>query len=421
MALINRGIIDNVEASYIETYLGKKGFKRTEDERGVQLEEWINTLINDEKIDMNSFEEFLFNELFLGKRKLIRIYQLDNINKIKYIEDWQDILEERYGVTEFNFNDILGTRVNRQVNRKIAAVHYKENEKGEITRLQILFVCYVEIDDKNGYRDSCAYIPVDIDFLQRKMILKAWNRNGVIEQYRADALTDSVKNTMSSVFGVMTTDYKIKHKKVLYNMSKGLVDLVYNKIPAFGQISLVQKYVDDFEQLVLGGLPIVNLSEDENGRKMIPQGVMEFSDEIKKAIERLAISDYFFDRSYDEIWNMGIEAIIAKIKFNDSENILASLSGEDSEKPIFCSKTFMYLKKSMEDSKLVEKLWVVKKRRRGALNIRYDATNEEYLGVLIRFGVRYTDEDLNEAMEIYKEYESETSRKIADYNKRYVS
>lgn len=97
------------------------------------------------------------------------------------------------------------------------------------------------------------------------------------------------------------------------------------------------------------------------------------------------------------------------------------MSSQDSEKPIFCSKTFMYLKKSMEDAKLVEKLWVVKKRSRGKINIRYDATNEEYLGILIKFGVRYAEEDLDVAMEIYKEYESEISRKIAIGNKRQVS
>lgn len=421
MALINKGIIDNVEAAYIETYLRKNGLIPTEDEKGIQLADWINTLIKTNIIEINTFEEFLFNELFWGKRKLIRIYQLGDINKIKYIEDWKDSLEERYGVKKFNFNDILGTHVNRQESRKIAAIHCEENEKGEIARLQILFVCYVEISDKNGYRDSCAYIPVDIDFLQRKMVLKAWNRQGVIEQYRADTLTDSVKSIMCNLFGVITTDYKINHKKVLYSMSKGLVDNVYNKIPAFNQIDLMQKCVDDFEQSILERLPIVHIDENEDGKKKIPQGVMEFSDEIKKAIERLVVSDYFFDRSYDEIWNMGIEAIIARIKFNDSENILASLSGQDSEKPIFCSKTFMYLKKSMEDAKLVEKLWVVKKRSRGKINIRYDATNEEYLGILIKFGVRYAEEDLDVAMEIYKEYESEISRKIAIGNKRQVS
>ena len=421
MGLINKGIIDNIGADYIETYLAKAGFKRTEEERGIRLEDWINKLISDKKIDMENFEGFLSNELFWGKRKLIRIYQLGNINKIKYIEDWKALLEERYEIRDFDHNAILATHVNQREKRKIAAIHYEENEKGEMTRLQILFACYMEIDDGNGYRDSCAYIPVDIDFLQRKMILKAWNRNRVIDEYRADTLTDRVKSIMCDVFGVITTDYGLNHKNVLYNMSKGLVDLVYNKIPAFGQISMLQKYVDDFEQLILEGLPISHIDECEDGKKKVPRGVMDFSDEIKKVIERLAVSDYFFDRSYDEIWNMGIESIIAKIKFNDNENILTSLSGEDSEKPIFCSKTFMYLKKSMEDSKLVERLWVVKKRNRGRINIRYDATNREYLGILIKFGVRYTEEDLDAAMEIYKEYESETTGKIAVNNKRQVS
>ena len=119
MALINKGIIDNVEAAYIETYLRKNGLIPTEDEKGIQLADWINTLIKTNIIEINTFEEFLFNELFWGKRKLIRIYQLGDINKIKYIEDWKDSLEERYGVEKFNFNDILGGTTSRKRTHKI--------------------------------------------------------------------------------------------------------------------------------------------------------------------------------------------------------------------------------------------------------------------------------------------------------------
>lgn len=168
-------------------------------------------------------------------------------------------------------------------------------------------------------------------------------------------------------------------------------------------------------------MPIVNIDVNEDGIKVIPKGVMEFSDEIQKALERLAISDYFYNRSYDEIWDMGVDAVIAKIKFNDNENILTSLSGEESDKPIFCTKTFMYLKKSMEDSKLVERLWVVKNRNRGTLNVRYDAIDEEYLGIMIRSGIRYTGEDLEAALEIYKNYESRTIKTITRNDKRNVS
>lgn len=420
MSLINQGIIDNVEASYIEIYLREKKIQRTDDEMGISIKDWINNLLSDKKIDEDAFEEFLFEELFLGKRKLIRIYQLDNMKKIKYLEDWQKKISENYNVNDLDFNAILDTRVNSSETRKVAAVHYDENEKGELTRLQILFMCFIQVNNGNGYRDTCAYIPVDINFTQKIMILKAWNRKGVIEEYRADVLTDNIKKSMSLIFGVTTRNFMIKHKQVLYNMSKQLVDDVHNKIPAFIQIPDLQKCIDEFEQLVFSELSITNVREDEKGKKVIPKGVMEFSDEIRKAIERLSISDYFYDRSYDKIWNMGIDAIIAKIKFNDNENILTSLSGEDSETPIFCTKTFMYLKKSMEDSKLVEILWIVKNRSKGTLNIRYNATEEEYLGVLIKFGVRYKEEDLKDVMEIYKTYETRTFKNITSNDKRNV-
>lgn len=422
MALINRAIVENVEGSYIETYLTKNGFRKSDEEAGISVEAWVNSLLDKNEINVEEFEEFLFHELLMGKRKLIRVYQLDDIKRIKFSEDWNEILAEKYEVTSLNFSAVLDTYPNSKNSRKIAAIHSEENEKGELTRLQIIFVCWIEVNEEETYRDSYAYIPVDIDFAKKTMLIKAWNRYGLpVESQRAEALLDHIRSIMALSFHVSTRRYMIKHKKVLYNMSKGLVDEVYNKIPAFSHISILNDLINNFEQTVLSELPIVNVDIDENGKKVIPKGVMEFSDEIKKALERLAISDYFYDRSYDEIWDMGVDAVIAKIKFNDNENILTSLSGEESDKPIFCTKTFMYLKKSMEDSKLVERLWVAKNRNRGTLNIRYDATDEEYLGIMIRSGIRYTVEDLEATLEIYKNYESRTIKTIAKDNKRNVS
>ncbi len=422
MALINRSIVENIEAKYIETYLMQKGFKKGDEEEGISVVDWVNNLLDENKIDIDEFERFLFHELFLGKRKLIRVYQLGNTKKIKFPEDWIDILVEKYGVASLDFSAILSTFVNSKNRIKIAGIRSEENEKGELTRLRILFVILIEVYEGGTYRDSYAYIPVDIDFIKRIMLIKVWNRYGIPdENQRPEALLDHIKSIMALLFHVSTRRYMMKHKKVLYNMSKGMVDEVYNKIPAFSQISILESLISDFEQEILSRLPIVNTDIDENGKKVIPKGVMEFSDEIRKALERLAISDYFYNRSYDEIWNMGVDAVIARIKFNDNENVLTSLSGEESEKPIFCTKTFMYLKKSMEDSKLVERLWVAKKRNRGTLNIRYDATDEEYLEIMIRSIIRYTEEDLEAALEIYKNYESRSTKTITKNDKRNVS
>lgn len=51
---------------------------------------------------------------------------------------------------------------------------------------------------------------------------------------------------------------------------------------------------------------------------------------------------------------MGIDTIISRIRFNDVAHVLASLSGEESNIPVICTKTFMSLKKSVEDAELVE-------------------------------------------------------------------
>ena len=78
MPSLSQSIIVNVEEKYIENYLKKKGFTRTEDENGQELKYWVDSLLNNEKINIEEFEEFLFNELFWGKRKTIQIYKLDN-------------------------------------------------------------------------------------------------------------------------------------------------------------------------------------------------------------------------------------------------------------------------------------------------------------------------------------------------------
>ena len=84
MPSLSQSIITNIEASYIETYLKKKGFSRTEGERGQDLKYWADSLLKEERINVEEFEEFLFSELFWGKRKTIQVYKLDNIKNSNF-------------------------------------------------------------------------------------------------------------------------------------------------------------------------------------------------------------------------------------------------------------------------------------------------------------------------------------------------
>lgn len=47
---------------------------------------------------------------------------------------------------------------------------------------------------------------------------------------------------------------------------------------------------------------------------------------------------------------MGLEAIVARIRFNDKERVLTSLKGENTVTPIFVTKTFMTLRERMNES-----------------------------------------------------------------------
>lgn len=382
---LSQSIIVNVGEEYIETYLKNKRLIRTEEENSQGLKYWVDSLLDKGKINVEEFEKFLFDELFWGKRKTIWVYKLDKIKDYKYPEDWKEPLDIQYSITSINFCNILCNIPNKEKQRKIAAVYSEGNAKGELTRIKILFACYIQINEKNGYKDSVAYIPVELDFSRKIMIMKAWRRQQIAhDKHKAEKLMLHIKELMESEFKVRTRNYDMEHKTVLFHMSKNLIQKAYCCVPNYNEIRKIDTIVMDFIEETLGKLSLRNVEITKNGTCTLMDGVMDFEAEIKNVIEALTISDYFFDRDFNEIWEMGLEAVVTRIKFNDEERVLTSLSGENTSMPIFCTKTFMSLKNRMEAAERVETLWIAMNRKKGNLNLKFDASNMEYLEILGR-------------------------------------
>lgn len=80
----------------------------------------------------------------------------------------------------------------------------------------------------------------------------------------------------------------------------------------------------------------------------------------------------------------------------------------------------MALKKSLEDAEMVERLWIEKSRSKGRLSLSFDATKEEYFSVRVLSGIRFKEEDLIVAEEIYKQYESGDIAETWNQDKRNV-
>ena len=138
-------------------------------------------------------------------------------------------------------------------------------------------------------------------------------------------------------------------------------------------------------------------------------------------MEKLCICDYFYDVQHETaVWEMGVEMIVSKIKFQDVEHVLTIMSSESSQIPIFCTKTFLSLKKSLEDAKVVDRLWIEKSRKKGKLSLAYNATKDEFLEVKILSGIRFKREDLKIAEEIYNQYANGTIGEIKNQNQRNI-
>lgn len=419
MLTLSGMIVANVGAEYINTYLNSKRYEKREEDEGKDIEYWVNDLIARGQLDIDDFENFLFDELSYGKRKSIRVYKIDNAYKLKDSENWINKLKDNYGLNSLEFKNIMTNIPSYKESERIAAISSEADFKGNVTKIRILLAAYAEIEEKGRIHATGAYYPIDIDLKKKCMIVKAWNRQGLRDGYKVEERLDHVASILSMSFEVKTKSFDGWHKKTLHNMSQGIIMKVYEKIPAFNQIGCLDEDIENFQQKVLTGLQLKNIERCEN-KICLKKNVFDFKDEVKKIFEKLCISDYFFDVPYEDIWNMGIDAIVSKIKFKDMEHVLTILSSEASEVPVFCTKTFLSLKKSLEDAKVVDRLWIEHNRVRGKLALSYDATKEQYLGMKILSNIRFTSEDLRIAEEIYNLYEQDSIRGIKENNQQHV-
>ena len=213
MLTLSGKIVVNVEASYIETYLRKKGYVRTEEQKSKRVEYWVNDLIVQKELDVQEFEDFLYEELFFGKRKCIRIYHLDFLNKIRNPRDWASNLNRVFGQSELNFNSILTTIPSKEEPEKIAAITSETDYKGNLSKIQILLVRYAETWEAGRINETCSYYPVEIDLKKETMSIKAWNRKGLTENYKTEEYMDRIVGLLSSNFNVITRNYMSEHKR----------------------------------------------------------------------------------------------------------------------------------------------------------------------------------------------------------------
>lgn len=78
----------------------------------------------------------------------------------------------------------------------------------------------------------------------------------------------------------------------------------------------------------------------------------------------------------------------------------------------------MSLKNRIRETKRIEILWIAMNREKGHLNLKFDASDQEYLEILItNYGIRFNETDMKSALKIYEKYEAELTQEITGKSK----
>lgn len=398
---VSDNLIENIGQDEIKRYLRKKGI--TDNRTGVKFQYWLAELL-DRKIDRSDFEDFCYRSLMYGKRKLIRSYVIGNTRELRDENHWLKILKSEFHITSLNFNNILTTTLHPGEEWKLAAVKTADDEKGDLKNISILFQCYV---CKTGNIESCTYIPVEIDLKNKIFLIKAWRRQGLVgeKEYKFNYLMDKVSEWLCNRGKLKIGTPQFDYRTTLANMNESLIEELVESIPLSRELELIKGYFPLIEAWILEKVDFESEYID-GGQTKIPKSVMNIQNEINNLITRAIVSDYFFRRNYNAVWDMGLSAVVNSVKLSELDNAITIVKSEDNNKPVFCGKPFLMLLGAMENTRQVDALCISFMYRDKKFRVSYDATKEDYISIGILSGQEdFCEEDYQMIWEMLKKYE----------------
>ncbi len=410
---VNGSLIRNINENNLISFLKNNGCIKGEGESGKDTTIWVSELLKLGKINKNELNEFLFNELSYGKSNMINIYEIVSCRNIREQDDWIERLSESYNIDSVNFNNIISTVVHPDAPVQIIAMDTSLDDDGRVVLVDMILARYIRVKINGKESDSCCFIPIRFDLDNKLIIAKIRNQYGIPQkEHRPKATIDKIIEDLKMELEFETITYDDKHQKVLYRMSKGLLEELYNIVPNYNSIGVMDDYIDIFIKNIIENMDIINIEEILDGRRVINNGVIDLKDEIKKVLQQLVISDYFFNEDIDLFSKKNVSAVITSIKFNDKEKNTARLAGEDNSKAIVCSRTFMSMRKSIDTVENVFSLSIAYKRKKDSMEVKFDASEKDRLSILILNQKNYDEEDYNKIWEMYRQYEKKSIKKI---------
>lgn len=399
-------VINSIRDTKLLQFLKQKGI--TKKDKDIETSEWLDKLLQSGIVTEEEINTCAFNELMYGNRRLIRIYGLKNVRKIKHEEDWQIFLQQ-YNCPSLNFNKIITTVLdNNKI--KVCAIS-SDMQDGVLTKLQVIFVYNMFIKSKrNETISNCySYIPVVFNLKEKIITVKVWNREEGIEDNTPIDQIEAIMKQLQDLVGMETKSFIDDHQRVLYRMSKSLFDDFFKNLPNVRQLERKKEKLSSIVNMLLEDVDFTN-SKIEDGMITMEVNIINVEDEMYKLLQQVALYDYLKDHEIRCLLEH-TDRYISRIKFSDIDNLTASLNSETGVRCIFDAKTFMCVRNSLD---LVEQIVSIvvsfpNYSGRGILSVKYDATDSRYLTIHILNDRYYMEDDYKRIWELYRSYESDNT------------
>lgn len=164
---------------------------------------------------------------------------------------------------------------------------------------------------------------------------------------------------------------------------------------------------------MLSGIALQHV-ETENGKLTMNPGIIDMQEEVYKLIQQAALYDFLKDNSIKELLG-NTDKYVARIRFNDKDNLSASLTGEKGVKCIYDTKTFMCIRNSLDLVENIVSIVVTFVKGKEKLVAKYDAADNRFLTVHILSNKYYSDSDFQEVWELYKSMNQGILEKLAQF------
>lgn len=397
---LSERIFKNTFINVWEELLKNKGLDREYKEYKNGYLQFINSSLEDGKLNIDDINETLVSGLLFGRQRDIQIYKIEPI-KLYTKEELLSLLNENYGIDTIPYNNLAHTYSNSNIELEfIGYVDIKVDESTKlITKLDMIFAKQIMYTGKYDTTNiESSYFPISIDFANKKMIVKYYDKNYLKGDSRGEDLANKYSANIMRLLRIeIGSSNQAKYQRGLYNICNHILNSVINEksnLIIEGIEEIVEEYSKSIGDRLLPNVDVNHLLSEHK------KDVFDIRKQINKMIENICISKIIYEAKSNGL--MSVDGLISYITYREVGNVKATLKKPTKLQNLLDSQSYLNLRSVLDETKYIEEIKIIWNWEGKQISLRYDASKKEYIA--IKFYKKFKSEDLEYAIRRWEEF-----------------